>query len=149
MSNELKEITFDYLNNIKYGNELKKELKELGVSEAWKGGAKKADIVNKALSLLAEIKLKGEDIVDDNDDIEEEEKVKEDIIESPEVDEAPKVTKKSTDKKCPYGYDKFDLETLLELKRKLESNIKNNQFNIPKILLLRNKAIDIVIEAKS
>lgn len=87
------EINYEYLNAIKY-HELEEELKKHGIESAWRGGKKKEDIIQDALTKLVSIKELVRDGVEEQDieaqlDVlkaQEQEEVKPDLLDLEIID---------------------------------------------------------------
>ena len=86
-------INYEYLNALKY-HELEEELKKHGIESAWRGGKKKEDIIQDALTKLVSIKELVRDGVEEQDieaqlDVltaQEQEKVKPDLLDLEIID---------------------------------------------------------------
>lgn len=137
------EINYEYLDAIKY-HQLEEKLTELGVSDAWKGGKAKKDIINDAISKLAKIKTlkeKGtadEDIQKELDLIkaEEQEQAEEALLQQQIQEEEEREAKKEQVKEKKLSPDQ--IRKSIDL---IDRNLKNNIKGQRPILLKKRQAL--------
>jgi predicted RND superfamily exporter protein len=143
----MKSVTYEDLSKIKY-NDLKAKFTELGIEEAFQGGAKKEDLIQSALSKLEMVKeLKDQGIPDK--DIKKEIQKTEEEMEADRKSKLLKDTKEALETQKQEGDALRDSIVGLKLTpQQIDSNIKGinaNLKNMPKeaarLILLKKLVI--------